>query len=356
MISETIQAICDNAIRSSRRGDTRTGIELARQAYRLARREGPQAELEALNASALCQAANGCFIEAIASAIDVICLARQHNNQRAAIEALITMAGAASYILEANSVVLEMLTVCRAEADALADKSLQVRIHNTFGVIYGNLSRFDDADREYDEGIALVGSADKRAKMLTPAYLMSGNRAYLSVQRARAATPENFAALVADAETRIRHVLGIANAEMNIDAEARAFFCLGQLLTLQHQNVEALQAFGEALTRATQIRHHPRLIDTHIEISKLYASELQFELALEAMEAAYEFADANRPTAKVAVACDGIAAMYERLGRQREAAHYQAKALREREAFERDNEYAVRDLNSFWRSKTPEHT
>ena len=354
MISETIQAICDNAIRSSRRGDTRTGIELARQAYRLARRESPQAELEALNASALCQAANGCFIEAIASAIDAIRLARQHNNQRAATEALITMAGAASYILEANSVVLEMLTVCRAEADALADKSLQVRIHNTFGVIYGNLSRFDDADREYDEGIALVGSADERAKMLTPAYLMSGNRAYLSVQRARAATPENFGPLAAEAESRIRQVLGIANTEMNIDAEARAFFCLGQLLTLRHQNVEALQAFGEALTRATQIRHHPRLIDTNIEISKLHASALQFEFALEAMEAAFEFADASRPTAKVAIACEGIAAMYEKLGRQRETAHYHAKALREREAFERDNEYALRDLNCFWRQQAAE--
>ena len=355
MISETIQAVCDNAIRSSRRGDTRSGIELARQAYRLARRESPQAELAALNASAICQGANGCFIEAIASAIDAVRLARQHVNQRAATEALITMAGAASFILEADSVVLEMLALCRAEADALADKSLQVRIHNTFGLIYGNLARFDEADREYDQGIALVDRADTRASMLTPAYLMSGNRAYLSVQRARAATPEDFGPLVVDAEARIRHVLGIASAEMNIDAESRAFFCLGQLRTLQRQNVDALQAFGEALTRATQIRHHPRLIDTHIEIGKLHASALQFDLALEAMEAAFEFADGNRPTAKVSTACEGIAAMYEKLGRQREAAHYHAKALREREAFERDNEYAVRDLNSFWRSEAAQH-
>ena len=54
MISESLQAACDNAIRSSRRGDTRAGIDLARRAYRLARRESPEAEMEALNASALC--------------------------------------------------------------------------------------------------------------------------------------------------------------------------------------------------------------------------------------------------------------------------------------------------------------
>ena len=54
MISESLQAACDNAIRSSPRGDTRAGIDLARRAYRLARRESPEAEMEALNASALC--------------------------------------------------------------------------------------------------------------------------------------------------------------------------------------------------------------------------------------------------------------------------------------------------------------
>jgi tetratricopeptide (TPR) repeat protein len=351
MSAETIQAACENAIRTSRRGETRAGIDLARHAYRLARRESPDAELEALNASALCQAANGSFIESIATAIDAIGLARQLANRRAATEALITMAGAASFILDANSVVLEMLSMCRSVADELGDEAQQVRIHNTFGLVYGNLARFDEADQEYDQGLALVNRADARAKLYTPAYLISGNRAFLSVQRARAAKTEEFPHLAADAEERIQHVLGVANAEMNIDAEARALFCLGQLRTLQGQNEAALQAFGEALVRATQIRHHPRLIDTNIEIGKLYASELQFERALEAMEQAYEFADASRPTAKVAVACEGIAAMYARLGRTRETAHYQAKTEREQEAFARDNEYAVRDLNAFWRTQ-----
>ena len=130
MVSETLQAACDNAIRCSRRGDTRTGIDLARHAYRLARQESPEAELEALNASALCQSANGSFIESIATSIDVISLARQQLNRRSAAFALATMAGAASFILDANSVVLEMLQVCRSEADALTDVPLKVRIHN----------------------------------------------------------------------------------------------------------------------------------------------------------------------------------------------------------------------------------
>ncbi|MCY7387384.1 MAG: hypothetical protein LH481_04860 [Burkholderiales bacterium] len=350
MVSEALQAACDNAMRSSRRGDTRAGIDLARHAYRLARQESPEAELEALNAMALCQTANGSFIESIATCIDVIGLARQHANRHAAAFALTTMAGSASFILDANNVVLEMLRVCRSEADALDDTPLKVRIHNTFGLVYGNLGRFDEGDLEYDEGIALVDMADGRAALITPGYLIMGNKAFLSVQRAKAASAEAFPALAEVAEGRIQNVLGIATVEMNIDAEARALFCLGQLRTLQHRIAEALEAFGQALSRATQIRHNPRLLDTNIEISKVYASEMQFEKALEAMEEAYQIADANRPTAKVASTCEGIAAMYASLKRERDAAHYRARTVRERETFGRENEIAVRDLSAFWQT------
>ena len=355
MISEALQAACDNAVRSSRRGDTRSGIGLARHAYRMARQESPDAEIEALNTLGLCQSANGSFIESIATAIDTIGLARQHSHRRGAAYALTTMAGAASYILDANNVVLEMLTVCRAEVDALGDLALKVRIHNTFGLAYGNLLRFDDADREYDQGIGLVSAAQGRAALITPAYLMMGNKAFLSVQRAMRATPEDLPLLEADAERCIQEVLGIAATEKNIDAEARALFCLGQLRALQARHAEAIDAFGDALTRAAHIRHNPRLIDTNIEISKSYAAIGQFENALEALEAAYDIADANRPTGKVATACEAMAGMYSNLGREREASHYRAKTEREREAFRRDNEHALRDLNAFWRSIAAEH-
>lgn len=355
MISEALQAACDNAIRSARRGDTRSSIGLARHAYRLARQEGPEAELEALNALALCQGANGSFIESIATSIDAFSLARQHGSRLGAAYALVTMAGSASFILDANNVVLDMLRICRSEAEDTNEAPLAVRVHNTFGLVYGNLSRFDEADNEYDSGIALVNTASSRAGLFTPGYLMAGNRAFLAVQRVRAAPAEDFNRFAEDAAERIRYVVGIAGAEKNIEAEARAYFCRGQLLGLMGKNTESLAAFSEALVRATQVRHGPRLIDTNIEISKLYSAEMAYNDALDALEAAYEIADANRPTGKVAIACAGMAAMYGNLGRDREAAHYQAKTEREREAFDRENEHAVRDLNAFWRSVAADH-
>ena len=102
MVSEALQAACDNAIRSARRGDTRSSIGLARHAYRLARQESPDAELEALNALAMCQGGNGSFIESIATSIDAFSLARQHAHRRGAAYALNTMAGSASFILDAD--------------------------------------------------------------------------------------------------------------------------------------------------------------------------------------------------------------------------------------------------------------
>jgi tetratricopeptide (TPR) repeat protein len=360
MVSEALQAACDNAIRTARRGDTRSSVGLARHAYRLARQESQEAELEALNAMALCQGANGSYIESIATSIDAFRLARQTRHRSGAAYALTTMAAGASFILDADKVVLDMLAVCRNEADALEDPVLMGRVLNTFGLVYGNLQRFDEADVEYDRGIQLVMNSAPRAGLVTPAYLMSGNKAFLSVLRAKAADADHREFCQADAERRIEYVLAIANREGNVDAQARALFCRGQLRGLQGRLNDALAAFEDTLERANRIRHNPRLIDTYIEISKLYAAEEKYDLALEALEQAFEIADANRPTNKVYVACEGMEVMYRSVARLREAAHYRAKTVRERESFIRENELAVRDLNAFWRtvaaSQSSDHT
>ncbi|MBP8119827.1 MAG: tetratricopeptide repeat protein [Burkholderiales bacterium] len=350
MLSESLQAACDHAIRTARRGDTRSSIALARQAYRLARQESQVAELEALNALAMCQGANGSFIESIATSIDAFRLARQTRHRSGAAYALTTMAGGASFILDADQVVLDMLGVCRAEAAALDDPVLMVRVLNTFGLVYGNLQRFDDADSQYDLGVQLVHDSPGRAGMVTPAYLMAGNKAFLSVLRAKAAQLDQRDETQADADRRIAYVLDIANSEANIDAQARALFCLGQLRSLQARYDEALAAFAATLERAHLVRQSPRLIDTYIETSKVHAAQEQYDPALEALEQAFEIADANRPTNKVYVSCEGMEVMYRSVGRLREAAHYRAKTVRERDAFIRENELAMRDLNAFWRT------
>jgi tetratricopeptide (TPR) repeat protein len=352
MVSEALQAACDNAIRIARRGDTRSSVGLARHAYRLARQESQPAELEALNALALCQTANGAYIESIATSIDAFALASLIGDRGGAAHALTAMAGSASFILDANAVALEMLTTCVKEATELGDTVLEARVHNTFGIIYSNLGRFDEGDRHYELGMQLVERGDNRASIFVPHYLFLGNRAYLSVQRLKAAPPEmheaELARLASDSLARIERVMRISGAEANIDAEARAYFCLGQLRAHQGIVPDALSAFLETLKRASIIRHYPRIIDTQIEMGRLYREAGRYEDAMQALEAAYELADANRPTNRVPIICEGVAETLAKLGREREALLHRAKTQREREAFNRQNDHAMRDLQAFW--------
>lgn len=352
MVSAALQVACDNAIRTARRGDTRAGVGLARHAYRLARQEGQPAELEALNALALCQTANGAYMESIATSIDAFGLASLIGDRGGAAHALTAMAGSASFILDANAVALEMLQTCVQEAAELGDTVLATRVHNTFGIIYANLGRFDEGDAHYEMGMKLVENGDNRAAIFVPHYLFLGNRAYLAVQRLKAAqsgaSQAQVDVLVADALARIERVMLISGAEANIDAEARAYFCLGQLRALQGSTAAALAAFVETLKRATIIRHYPRIIDTQIEMSLLYRQARRYDDAMQALEAAYELADANRPTSRVPIICEGVAETLAKLGREPEAVLYRAKTLREREAFSRQNDYAMHDLQSFW--------
>lgn len=352
MVSETLQSACDNAIRVARRGDTRSSVGLARHAYRLAREESRQAELEALNALALCQIANGSFIEAIATAIDAFGVGDALGDRGGKAHALSSMAGAAPFILDANSLALEMLDTCVHEAEAIGDSVLAARAHNTSGIVYANMQRFDEGDRHFELGMKLVETGDNRAAVFVPHYLFLGNRAYLAVQRVKAdpavGDPAQRQRDAEDALARIDQVLKISGAESNIDAEARAYFCLGQLRAHLDEPEAALQAFQETLRRATQIRHNPRIIDTRIEMSRLYRSAGRHEEAIQALEAAYELADANRPSNRVPTICEALADALAHLGRDREAVLHRAKTQHEQEAFQRQNDHAVRDLQLFW--------
>lgn len=352
VVSGTLQSACDNAIRVARGGDTRASVGLARHAYRLAREESRQAELEALNALALCQIANGSFIEAIATAIDAFGVGEELGDRGGKAHALSSMAGAAPFILDANPLALEMLETCVNEAEAIGDTVLAARAHNTSGIVYANMQRFDEGDRHFDLGMKLVESGDNRAAVFVPHYLFLGNRAYLAVQRVKADLAAGDASRRAidadDALARIDRVLKISGAEANIDAEARAFFCLGQLRAHLDEPAAALEAFLETLRRATRIRHNPRIIDTQIEMSRLYRNAGRYEEAFQALEAAYELADANRPSNRVPVICEAMAETLGHLGRDQEAVLHRVKTQRERDAFTRQNDHAVRDLQLFW--------
>ena len=348
MTSIALQQACDNAIRTSRRGDTRSGIGLARHAYRLAREEGEAAEVTALNALGLCQSANGSFIESVATAIDAYHLAKKVSDPAGAVLALSTIGGSASFILDASDFLLELLNSCLAEADTLSDAVLQARVYLVFGLVYVNMGRFAEGDAAYDRALALVEHAGDRAALVTPRHYVTGNQAALAVRRLIAVGAADRAHFTAEAEVRVGRFLETALAENNIDAAARGYFSLGQLRTCQGQPAAAQAAFAESISRAGQIHHFPRQIDSYLELGKLHFAAQRFEQAIAALEAASDVAEGNRPTSKIASIFTCMADSYAALGRTRDAAHFHAKAERERDSFARENASAVSNIYAFW--------
>ncbi|HEX4857679.1 MAG TPA: tetratricopeptide repeat protein [Usitatibacteraceae bacterium] len=341
-------AASDNAIRAARAGDLRAAVGLARHAYRMARAEGLHAQQWALNALALVQGAHGMFIESVATSIDAFKLAQELGERAGSMHALVTMSGAASFILETDEVSIAMLAIGTREAKALGDVALQVRIDNTLGILHLNRREFAEADAAYDRALAAVGPSDSRAALFTPDYLIAGNQTFMHIRRAIQTLPPEHDEVCQRALARILRAIDVAREHANVDAEARALFGLGMLQAHLGQTDQALAAFVETVSIAQRIHHAPRLVDTYIEMAGVHATLGDLKAALSAYDDAFEIADAHRPTSKLSRICEGIADVYAGLGMAREASHFQAKAQHERDVFSRENDHAMRDIKAFW--------
>lgn len=346
-LNASVDLLAERSILTVRAGDLRNGLALARRAAQLGRMEGEAQTLVALNALGLVQGACGLFIESIASCIDAYALALRLNDLRAALHAAVTAAGAGTFILEAGDVTEALLARCTLESRKLGDEALLVRIDNTYGIYYLNFKRFDEGIAAYERALKVDNQPGTRAWLYTPRYLVAGNLAYLHVQRALSAGPAEHEEVVATARQRIETALEVAQEFRNIDAEARARFGLGVLLTHLGEFENALDCFERAIVFARKINHQPRLTDSLFEMGKTRMAMGQHDDAIKAFDDAYAVADSNRPTLRIPMICDEQARAYEALNRSREAAHCRAKAAKERELLGVESAHAMRELRTF---------
>lgn len=347
-LNASVDALADQAIRTTRAGDLRAGLGLARHAVRLGRAEGDAQLLYALNALGLVQGACGLFIESIASCIDAYALAQRVKDLRAALHAAVTAAGAGTFILEAGDVTEALLARCTDESKRLGDDALLVRIDNTYGIYYLNHRRFEEGIAAYARALKVEYEPDTRIWLFTPRYLVAGNLAYLHVQRAMsAAGSEEHAAQVAIARERIENALRVTTEFGNVDAEARARFGLGVLLTHLGEFDAAISCYEHAVLLARRINHQPRQADSLLEMGKTLLAMGQAASAIESFDDAYAVADSIRPTVSIPVICDELAKAYALADRPREAAHYRAKAKKERELLAIESAHAMCELTAF---------
>ncbi len=347
IISEGLAIDCDRALRTTRGGDNRLGLEIARMAYRQARREAePAGLLLALNTLAICQSTNGSYIEAVATAIDAFHLAKRLDDPLGIAHALTTLAGAAHNILDSNEIALNMLEHSLALAVRLKDISLEVRVRNARGVQLGQLKRFDEAEAEYRRALALTGESDGT----TPSCLIIGNIANLAVKHvvATPAEAEGRAALIATAQQRVTDAMECALLEKASSAEVRAHFNLGVLCVQRGEYEEALRSLRKTIEVAERFHLVSRIVDAHIEMGAAYMALGRADDAVESYEIAYREAGALRPTPQLAVACERITSVYADAGRTGEANRSREVAERERAEYERERAQERRELARFW--------
>jgi tetratricopeptide (TPR) repeat protein len=336
----------DTAIRLARSGNTLAGLKHARAAYKMVVDNGDEAmRRRALNTVAICQGAHGQFIEAVADAIDAYTLSQTAGDTLEATHALATLAGAASFILDTLDTSMLMLDKCLSQALALGDIPLEVRVRNIRGILLGTLKRFDEAEHEFAVALSLVDRAGENTR---PAMLV-GNVAALSVKRARAADDAERERFTQTALARIQETLDISAEEGNADVESRGYYNLGDIRAQQGRVQDALDAFAQSMKFAKQVGQRARVIDAHVERGKLFAARRDWQSARAEFQAAFDVADAHRPTGQIATAAEQLSAACEQLGDAKAALGWIARAGVERELFERESEQARRQLDTFWR-------
>lgn len=348
--SEATLKACRQAIRTSRCGETLAGMDLARDAFRLAQSESePASSLEALNTIAICQAAHVAFIQAVATAIDAFELARKLEDRAAMAQALTTLAGAAGFILDTLDVTLAMLARCLDYALAANDVALEVRVRNIRGVMLGNLKRCDEADREFAIALIKVDQAGEN----TPRTLVMGNHAHVAVKRARDVADRERPAIWAEAEARIDAALTVAHRAANIDAESRIYYSLGELRLQQRRYEEAADAYNHSMRLLHRLKQRSRIIECWIDIARIRIGQQHLFEALSALHSAQREAEADRPTRQISRACTMLAEVYRQLGILDEAERHERLAQAEHADFQRESEQARRQLQSFWHAMEP---
>ena len=340
-IQPELRATLDEAIRVSRGGNTALGVTKALAGVRTARRaEDDASMLEALNTLAICQAAHGAFIEAVANGIDAFHLARGRNDRLGMAHALTTLAGASGFILDSLEPAVELLGRCLEMALALGDSALAVRIRNIRGILLGNLKRFEEAERDFDAALASIGEAGPN----TPHSLVACNLAALMAKAARVAGGEEREALWRRGEELTDSAFELARRDGNIEAQSRMHFNRGDLAIQKGQVERGLREFETSHEIGYRLRHRARVVDTQLHIGQILESRGELEPALKIFGAAHLEAEGLRPTRILADVTERMAAIHERLGNAQAAARMRAVAGEEAAEYERASRVSRHDL------------
>jgi len=336
----------EEAIRLSRAGQLKEGLKAALAVTQRLRPTGDGPMLRrALNTLAICQAAQGRFIEAVSHCLDVYELARAANDQLAECHALATLAASAGMILDTDEGAYPVLRHCLEAAVGLGDITLETRVRGLLGIRLGTMQRFDESERENNAALKL---AMAHGGFLTPRSLLLLNLAVLAVKRIRAAAEPDRPALAAVARARTMEAMAIAQQEGNAVLVARVHYNFGDIDRVMGDPASALVQFDHALSIEEDLRSPNFLSSLLMARSEVLLSLARWDDALAASMRAFHHAEQHRPSGDTTTAAANLVALYSRRGEPELAAAWQVRADAETADFQRESRLVREKLVELW--------
>lgn len=299
----------------------------------------------ALNTLAICQAAQGRFIEAVSHCLDVYEQARAANDQLAECHALATLAASAGMILDTDEGGYPVLRHCLEVAAGLGDITLETRVRSLLGIRLGTMQQFDDAEREHHAALKLAMAG---GGLLTPRSLLLLNLAVLGVKRLRVSAEPDRPTLASAARARTMEAMTIAQQEGNAVLMARVHYNFGDIDRVMGDAASALVQFDHALAVEDKFRSPAFLSHLLMARSEVLLSLSRWDDALVASQRAFQYAEQHRPSRDTATAAANLAALYSRRGEPDLAAQWQARTDAEKADFDRESGLVREKLIELW--------
>jgi tetratricopeptide (TPR) repeat protein len=152
--------LAESALTVGRRGDTKEALLILHGGIEAARRTSDRrGEIITMNAAALVHSIRGDFWASLAGSIDAFFMARRENDRLGMGQAMTMLAGAFLLMTPIDSEI-ELLRKALAIAEDERNLKLQIRVHNLFGIVLGDLGRFDEAEMNLDLALVLAESPE----------------------------------------------------------------------------------------------------------------------------------------------------------------------------------------------------
>jgi tetratricopeptide (TPR) repeat protein len=330
----SINAAATRAILLAKGGDTRAALNLAMQARRRAQGlEMAPGELDALNAAAIVHLIRGDAIAAVAASMDACILARRQGERVHYGHAFVSLEISA-YNLGAVEDATGTLARCAHEASELGDGAIELRARLAIGAILGDRGKFDAAREEFLKALPL---SEVNRGVSGPSRVIS-NLANLHRKRAKAyfASDRHTDAMheVREAIRVAGHAQRLARAEGHVPVEIDALAIEGCAHELAGDAQRAHAALAASAELGRQSRCPTAVVWVLCELGRNRQVAGDLKGARAAYKEALAIAAEMRPSRKIAVACDGLAAVESVAGNAELAHEWRERSADETAQFE----------------------